>query len=134
MTTSPLRPDTTEEKSLDTLTALHGELFARLDLRLGTYGQARGRAGSGRHVNELGTNRDLYRLTMAKLFHYTSHNSPIRPWRVSGPNLQKTASLHFVYQHAKEEPASANDPGPFRSAVFFSLKSRWPTPCLLSTR
>ncbi len=103
MTTVLLRPDRTEGTSDVSLVVLHGELFARLDLAIGDL-WASARAGRlWRHVTELGMSRDLYRLTMAQLFHYTRHNSINQAAAVFRAEPEEIALLRFAYEHAKEE-------------------------------
>ena len=103
MTTSLSRPDTTEETSGISLVALQGELFARLDLAIGDL-WAGARAGRPwRHVTEVGMNRDLYRLTMAQLFHYTRHNSINQAVAAFRAEPDEIALLRFAYEHAQEE-------------------------------
>ena len=109
MTTLLLRPDTTagtdttEGTSAISLVALHSDLFARLDLAIEDQWAGAKAGRLWRHVTELGMNRDLYRLTMAQLFHYARHNSINQAVAVFRAEPEEIALLRFAYEHAKEE-------------------------------
>jgi hypothetical protein len=66
------------------------------------------RAPFAQHVLRLGVDKDLYKLTMMQIYHYTRHN-PINQafatWRVEP---ERTGLLRFCFEHAAEELGHEN--------------------------
>ena len=83
--------------------ALDGDLFTRLDLSISDL-WARAAAGKfWRHVVARGFDRELYRLLMIQIFHYTRHNSINQAVAALRASPDEPALLRFVYSHAREE-------------------------------
>ena len=56
-----------------------------------------------RHVLENGVDKDLYKLTMLQIYHYTRHNAinqAFATWRVAP---ERIGLLRFCFEHASEE-------------------------------
>jgi hypothetical protein len=103
MTTVISRRERPPEAADAVPTALHRELFARLDLSIADL-WARARGGRfWAHVTAHGMDRDLYRLTMTQLYHYTRHNSINQAIAAFRADPDQLPLLRFVYDHAREE-------------------------------
>jgi pyrroloquinoline quinone (PQQ) biosynthesis protein C len=83
--------------------ALHDALFDGLDASIATlWAQARQRR-FWRRVSERGCSRELYRVTMLQIFHYTRHNSINQALTAFRADPEQLSLLRFVYEHAREE-------------------------------
>jgi pyrroloquinoline quinone (PQQ) biosynthesis protein C len=103
MTATTPRPIPQPDEADGYLAAHHRKLFARLDFSIADL-WARARAGQfWRHVTANGMDRDLYRLTMSQLFHYTRHNSINQAVAAFRAAPEELLLLRFVYDHAREE-------------------------------
>ena len=84
-------------------TGLHDELFGRLDASVDElWAQAR-QGDFWRHVEEHGFDRELYRITMSQIYHYTRHNSVNQAVAALRTEPEQIGLLRFVYSHAREE-------------------------------
>jgi hypothetical protein len=79
------------------------DLFDRLDYSISQlWAQAR-RGAFWRHVSEHGFDRELYRITMNQIYHYTRHNSVNQAVAAFKAEPEQVGLLRFVYSHAREE-------------------------------
>jgi len=83
--------------------ALHDELFTRLDTSISElWAQAR-KGAFWQHVAAHGFDRELYRITMTQIYHYTRHNSINQAVAAFRAEPEQVGLLRFVYSHAREE-------------------------------
>ncbi|WP_322752972.1 iron-containing redox enzyme family protein [Frankia sp. Cas3] len=83
--------------------AIHDELFARLDTSISDlWAQARDSA-FWQHVTAHGFDRELYRIIMIQIYHYTRHNSINQAVAALRAEPEQIGLLRFVYSHAREE-------------------------------
>ncbi len=83
--------------------SMHDELFTRLDISIGDlWAQARNGA-FWRHVTAHGFDRELYRIMMTQIYHYTRHNSINQAVAAFRAEPEQIGLLRFVYSHAREE-------------------------------
>ncbi|MCL9760299.1 iron-containing redox enzyme family protein [Frankia sp. AiPa1] len=79
------------------------DLFDQLDGAISRlWAQARDGA-FWRHVTAHGFDRDLYRITMTQIYHYTRHNSVNQAIAAFRAEPEQIGLLRFVYSHAGEE-------------------------------
>lgn len=83
--------------------ALHRELFERLDRSVGELWAQASKSEFWRHVMTHGFDRELYRITMTQIYHYTRHNSLNQAVAAFSADPDQIGLLRFVYGHAAEE-------------------------------
>lgn len=83
--------------------ALHRELFERLDRSVGELWAHASTSEFWRHVMTHGFDRELYRITMTQIYHYTRHNSLNQAVAAFSADPDQIGLLRFVYGHADEE-------------------------------
>jgi hypothetical protein len=83
--------------------AVHGELFGRLDASIAEQWTRAKASAAWRGIVSAGWSRELYRVTMLQLFHYTRHNSINQALAALRAEPEQVELLRFVYAHAKEE-------------------------------
>ena len=83
--------------------ALTDDLLRRLDASIDAlWSQARS-GDLWRHVEANGFDRELYRILMVQIYHYTRHNSVNQAVAVLRADPDQMGLLRFVYRHAQEE-------------------------------
>jgi hypothetical protein len=83
--------------------ALHRELFERLDRSIDELWAHANNSEFWQHVLTHGFDRELYRITMTQIYHYTRHNSLNQAVAAFGADPDEIGLLRFVYGHADEE-------------------------------
>jgi len=83
--------------------ALSEKLFHQLDESVATLWADAKRRPFWRHVVSKGVDRDLYRLVMLQIFHYTRHNAINQAVAALRATPDDRALLRFVCTHAREE-------------------------------
>jgi len=82
---------------------LAAALFARLDASIAEL-WARARSGQfWTRVESGGCSRELYRVTLGQIYHYTRHNSVNQAVTALRADPEQLGLLRFVYGHAREE-------------------------------
>ena len=103
MNATTQRPSRSREGRAAPATALHEQLFTRLDSSIAEL-WARARTGRlWQRVTSRGMDRALYRLIMAQLYLYTRHNSINQAVAALRAQPHELHLLRFVYDHAREE-------------------------------
>lgn len=82
---------------------LHRELFERLDRSIDELWAHASNGEFWRHVLTHGFDRELYRITMTQIYHYTRHNSVNQAVAAFRADPDQIGLLRFVYGHADEE-------------------------------
>jgi pyrroloquinoline quinone (PQQ) biosynthesis protein C len=82
---------------------LHRELFERLDRSIDELWAQASNGEFWRHVLTHGFDRELYRITMTQIYHYTRHNSVNQAVAAFRADPDQIGLLRFVYGHADEE-------------------------------
>lgn len=82
---------------------LHRELFERLDRSIEELWTHASNSEFWRHVLTHGFDRELYRITMTQIYHYTRHNSVNQAVAAFRADPDQIGLLRFVYGHADEE-------------------------------
>jgi pyrroloquinoline quinone (PQQ) biosynthesis protein C len=83
--------------------SLHHDLFARLDATIAHQWARAGASDFWRSIVSNGCSRELYRITMVQIFHYTRHNSINQAVAALRTDPTDWQLLRFMYGHAKEE-------------------------------
>jgi Iron-containing redox enzyme len=78
-------------------------LFVRLDAAIAKSWARLRSAALWQHVASAGCDRELYRVALTQIFHYTRHNSINQAVAAFRADPAELALLRFVYKHAKEE-------------------------------
>jgi thiaminase len=96
-------PDVVADPATVSNSTLHSQLFQRLDRSIDElWGQA-ATSEFWRHVMANGFDRELYRITMTQIYHYTRHNSLNQAVAAFRADPDQIGLLRFVYGHADEE-------------------------------
>ncbi len=83
--------------------ALHDELFARLDISISELWRKAREGAFWRHVAARGFDPELYRIVMTQIYHYTRHNSINQAVAAFHAQPEQIGLLRFIYSHAREE-------------------------------
>jgi hypothetical protein len=83
--------------------ALHRQLFERLDRSIAELWTQASNSEFWRHVLTCGFDRELYRIAMTQIYHYTRHNSLNQAVAAFSADPDDIGLLRFVYGHANEE-------------------------------
>jgi hypothetical protein len=92
----PAPADTTDS-------TLHRQLFERLDRSIDELWTHASNSEFWQHVLTRGFDRELYRIAMTQIYHYTRHNSLNQAVAAFGADPDEIGLLRFVYGHASEE-------------------------------
>src|ERR1035438_10005859 len=83
--------------------ALQRQLFGRLDRSIDELWTHASNSEFWQHVLTRGFDRELYRIAMTQVYHYTRHNSLNQAVAAFGADPDDIGLLRFVYGHANEE-------------------------------
>lgn len=78
-------------------------LFEELDTTISRLWEGARRGKLWTHVGTHGFDRELYRLLMVQIYHYTSHNATNQAVAAFGATPSQLGLLKFVLDHAREE-------------------------------
>lgn len=95
--------DTVPVPEESVVSPFHDELFTRLDQSIDELWAGARESEVWRHVAAHGFDRELYRIVMTQIYHYTRHNSLNQAVAAFRADPDQIGLLRFVYSHAGEE-------------------------------